>query len=120
MTSDRMPDDATPPPVSSTDVASDTMLRDYHDARRREDQWRIPQLLLALATPILTLLSVLFSMGSVGSYAMISGALAIVTGVGAALIAIEVWRWHRTAFGIVNRFRTERPGDASLLMKDPL
>jgi hypothetical protein len=126
---DRLPDDATPPPPPATPPptattpaagAGDALLRDYHDARRREDQWRIPQLLLALATPILTLLSVLFSMGSVGTYAMISGALALITGVGAALLAIEVWRWHRTAFEIVNRFRTERPGDASLLMKDPL
>ena len=126
MTSDRMPDDATPtstaapPPMSATTSTSDTLLRDYHDARRREDQWRIPQLLLALVTPILALISVLFVYGHQETYALISGALAIVTGVAAALIAIEVWRWHRTAFGIVNRFRTEHPGDASLLMKDPL
>ena len=133
MTSDRMPDDATPPPTASapppppppaassaTSAGSDTLLRDYHDARRREDQWRIPQVLLALATPVLALISVLFVYGHQETYAIIAGGLAIVTGAAAALIAIEVWRWHRTAFGIVNRFRTEHPEDASLLMKDPL
>ena len=130
MTSDRMPDDATPTSTAATTAAtpratvttddSDTMLRDYHDARRREDQWRIPQLLLALATPILALISVLFIYGNQETYALISGVLAIISGAAAALIAIEVWRWHRTAIGIVNRFRTERPADAALLMKDPL
>ena len=120
MTSDQMADPTpTPTPTPSTS-ATDSLLHDYHDARRREDQWRIPQLLLALAAPILSLISVLFAIGGVGTYAVISGALAIVTGAGAALVAIEVWRWHRTAFGIVNRFRTEHPGDVSLLMKDPL
>ena len=130
MTSDRMPDDATPtstaatieapPRATVTTADSDTMLRDYHDARRKEDQWRIPQLLLALATPVLALISVLFIYGNQETYALIAGVLAIISGAAAALIAIEVWRWHRTAIGIVNRFRTERPGDASLLMKDPL
>jgi hypothetical protein len=127
---DAIADDPTPPPAyvppptssapSASSTASDVLLRDYHDARRKEDQWRIPQVLLALATPILALISVLFVYGHQESYAIISGALAILTGVGAALIAIEVWRWHRTALGIVNRFRTEHPSDASLLMKDPL
>jgi hypothetical protein len=126
VTSDRMPDDATPmstaapAPATATTADSDTLLRDYHDARRREDQWRIPQLLLALATPILALISVLFIYGDQETYALISGVLAIISGAAAALIAIEVWRWHRTSIGIVNRFRTERPGDAALLMKDPL
>jgi len=106
--------------TATTTTAADSLLHGYHDARRREDQWRIPQLLLALATPVLSLISVLFAIGSVGTYAVIAGALAIVTGTAAALIAIEIWRWHRTAFGIVNRFRTEHPGDATLLMKDPL
>jgi len=99
---------------------ADVMLRDYHDARRHEDQWRTPQILLALATPLLTLLSVLFGMSHLDSYATISGAIAIVTGVGAALIGIEVWRWHRTAIGIANRFRTEHPGQLGLFLKDPL
>ena len=103
-------------PGSTTDV----MLRDYHDARRREDQWRIPQLLLALATPLLTLLSVLFSMSGAETYAMIAGAVAVITGVGAALIGVEVWRWHRAAIGIGNRFRTEHPGELGLFFKDPL
>ena len=133
MTSDRMPDDATPtstavPPTatatSTTTTAtadvSDTLLRDYHDARRKEDQWRIPQLLLALATPILALIGVLFIYGHQETYALICGVLATIAGTAAALIAVEVWRWHRMAIGIVNRFRTERPGDAALLMKDPL
>jgi ABC-type maltose transport system permease subunit len=98
----------------------DDLLRDYHDARRREDQWRIPQLLLALATPILALISVIFIMGGTDDFALISGALAIITGVGAALLAVEVWRSHRTAVSLVNRFRTEYPADAALLMKDPI
>ena len=136
MTDEPVPTTTTPPPsatmastttsttsttsTASTSSTADTLLRDYHDARRREDQWRIPQLLLALATPILALISVLFIYGHQETYAIISGALAMVTGIGAALLAAEVWRWHRTAFGIVNRFRTEHPGDAALLMKDPL
>ena len=122
MTSDQLPDPAvtTTPPEPTSSAASDSLLRDYHDARRREDQWRIPQLLLALAAPILSLISVLFAFGGNGTYAIVSGAVAIVAGAGAALVAIEVWRWHRTAFGIVNRFRQEHPGDVSLLMKDPL
>jgi hypothetical protein len=99
---------------------ADDLLRAYHDARRREDQWRIPQLLLALTTPILTLISVIFLMGGSEDFALISGALAIITGVGAALLAVEVWRAHRTAIGLVNRFRTEYPADAALLMKDPI
>jgi hypothetical protein len=96
------------------------LLRDYHDARRREDQWRIPQLLLALATPILAFISVAFLMAGSDQYAEISGALAIITGVGAALLAVEVWRWHRTAIGIGNSFRTTYPGEASRFLSDPL
>ena len=107
-------------PTTEIGGTTDAMLRDYHDARRREDQWRIPQILLALATPLLTLLSVLFNMAHAESYGMISGAVAVVTGVGAALIGIEVWRWHRTAIGIANRFRTEHPGELGVFFKDPL
>lgn len=99
---------------------ADDLLRAYHDARRREDQWRIPQLLLALATPVLALISVIFLMGGADDLALISGALAIITGVGAALLAVEVWRAHRDAIGLVNRFRTQYPADAALLMKDPI
>ena len=76
------------PPASGIPASSviDELLRDYHDARRREDQWRIPQLLLALVTPIVTLISVLFVLGHQEDYAVISGAVAIVTGTGAAQI----------------------------------
>lgn len=120
MTSEGLTDPTPTPAQSAGTSTADRLLHDYHDARRREDQWRIPQLLLALATPVLSLISVLFAIGGVGTNAVVTGALAIITGAGAALVAIEVWRWHRTAFGIVNRFRTEHPADTSLLMKDPL
>jgi hypothetical protein len=100
--------------------AVDDMLRDYHDARRREDQWRIPQIMLALATPILALISVVFTMGGAGDYATIAGALAVITGVGSALLAVEVWRWHRTAIGLANSFREAHPADRALLLNDPL
>ncbi len=111
---------ATPMTTDAAAPAADILLRDYHDARRREDQWRIPQLLLALVTPVLALVAALFSMGGNDSNATISAALTVITGVGAALLAVEVWRWHRTGLGIVNRFRTEFPADAALLLKDPL
>ena len=113
-----------PQPTVNTEIpftsGADDLLRDYHDARRREDQWRIPQLLLALVTPILALVSVLFTMGGETDYATISGAIAVVTGMGAALLAVEVWRWHRTAIGIGNSFRTTYPGEASRFLGDPL
>jgi hypothetical protein len=96
------------------------LLRDYHEARRREDMWRMPQILLALATPLLTLIALVFVLGGGGYSATISGALALITGTGAALLAVEVWRQHRLAIGILNRFRTEFPGDPALLMQDPL
>jgi hypothetical protein len=112
-----------PPPMAPearpSSVVED-LLRDYHDARRREDQWRIPQLLLALATPIVVLISTLFTLAGQKDYAFISGAVALVTATAAALLAIEVWRWHRSAIGIGNRVRTEYPADATLLLKDPL
>jgi hypothetical protein len=98
----------------------DSLLRDYHDARRREDQWRIPQLLLALSTPVLALLTVVFLMAGSEQYATISGALAIIIGAGAALLAVEVWRQHRTAIGIFNHLRTTYPAEGPLLLKDPL
>jgi hypothetical protein len=96
------------------------LLREYHDARRREDMWRIPQILLALVTPVLALIAVVFVMGGQGNEATISGALTIITGTAAALLAVEVWRQHRRAVGILNSFRTEFPADHALLMKDPL
>lgn len=98
----------------------DSLLRDYHEARRRQDQWRIPQLLLALATPILALIAVVFVMGGNGQYAAITLALVMVTGTGAALLAVEVWRQHRTAIGIWNHLRTEYPQGRDLMLKDPL
>ena len=104
--------------VSGT--AADSLLRDYHDARRREDQWRIPQLLLALATPLVALIAVLFSLAENNDAANIAGALAIITGTAAALLAIEVWRRHRIALSRVNEFRVAHPADAALLFKDPL
>jgi len=101
-------------------TTADSLLRDYHDARRREDQWRIPQLLLALVTPILALIAVLFSMSDNNGAANIAGALAIITGLGSALLAVEVWRWHRVALSRVNQFRIDHAAEAGLLLKDPL
>jgi hypothetical protein len=98
----------------------DSLLRAYHDARRREDQWRIPQLLLALVTPILVLISVVMLMGGARDSATIAGGLAIITGTGAALLAVEVWRQHRRAIGIFNNLRTAYPAEGALLLKDPL
>lgn len=88
----------TPISVSGGEAAA-TKLDDVAEARRREEQWRIPQLLTALVTPILGLISVIFNMMGSNTYANISGALAIVTGAAAALIAGEVWRLHRAANG---------------------
>ncbi len=104
---------------SVTGSSADSLLRDYHDARRREDQWRIPQLLLALATPILALIGVVMDIADLGS-ATIPVALAIITGTAAALIAVEVWRWHRIALSRVNQFRTEHAAEAGLLLTDPI
>ncbi|HEX2193874.1 MAG TPA: hypothetical protein VHK63_02800 [Candidatus Limnocylindria bacterium] len=103
--------------VSRTEA--DVLLRDYHDARRREDQWRIPQILLALATPIFALIAVVLDILNLGSPTA-AGALAVISGTAAALLAIQVWRWHRIALSRVNEFRTSYPEDAALLMKDPI
>jgi protein-S-isoprenylcysteine O-methyltransferase Ste14 len=100
--------------------ARDSMLRDYHDARRREDQWRIPQILLALVTPILGLMSTLWAYSGHGDYATIAGALAVITGVAAALLAVRVWRCHKTAIGLANSFQEEYTADRDLLLNDPL
>lgn len=101
-------------------TTAENVLRDFHDARRREDQWRIPQLLLALVTPILALIAILFSMADNNGAANIAGALAVITGTAAALLAVEVWRWHRIALSRINQFRTDHAAEAGLLLKDPL
>lgn len=99
---------------------ADAMLRDYHDARRKEEQWRIPQILLALVTPILAIIGMVLNVVNTATIANIAVALAVITGAAAALMAVEVWRWHRIATGTVNSFRTTYPSDAALLMKDPI
>ena len=99
---------------------ADALLRDYHDARRREEQWRIPQLLTALVTPILAIIGIVLNMMGSASTANIAVALSVITGLAAALLAVEVWRWHRIATGTVNTFRTTYPADAALLMQDPI
>ena len=104
---------------SVTATTADELLRDFHDARRREDQWRIPQLLLALATPIMALIAAVMDIANVGN-GFIALALAIITGTAAALIAVEGWRWHRLALSRVNQFRTEYPNEGTLLLKDPI
>jgi hypothetical protein len=114
--------DVTPADIRQTvsGTAADSLLRDYHDARRREDQWRIPQLLLALATPLIGLIAVVFSISDNNGATNIAVALTIITGTAAALLAIEVWRWHRIAMSRVNEFRLSHPAAAALLLKDPL
>jgi len=107
-------------PSDTSRLGADELLRDYHDARRREDQWRIPQILSALVAPVAMLISLLFLFGGMGTEAIASGAVGLVSGLASALLSVEVWRWHRTALSRVNRFRTDYPADAGLLMKDPL
>lgn len=109
----------TTPVAASGSASPDSVLRDYHEARRHEDQWRSPQLLTALVTPILAFIGLTFNLGGSESNANISIVLAIITGVGAALMAVESWRWHRTAASRLEEFRTQFPGDAALLMKQP-
>ena len=109
--------------MTASDVRNtnaDELLREYHDARRHEDQWRIPQLLTALASPVLAIVALLFHLSGSTDLTTVTLGLTIIAGAAAALLAVEVWRWHRTALGIVNRFRTEYPGEHALLMKDPL
>jgi len=110
---------ATPATAAASETA-DTVLRDYHEARRREEQWRIPQLLTALVTPVLVFIGLIFNLGGSNTNANISAVLALITGVGAALMAVEGWRWHRTATSRINDFRTQYPADAALLLKDPI
>jgi hypothetical protein len=98
---------------------ADVLLRDYHDARRREDQWRIPQLLLALIAPVMALIAVVLdTTGSADP--KVAGALAVITGVAAALLAVQVWRWHSMAVNLINRFRTDFSAESALLLKDPI
>ena len=87
---------ATPITVTSREQAL-SPASEHDEALRREEQWRIPQLLTALITPILGLIAVIFNMMGSNTYANISGGLAIVTGAAAALIAVEMWRLHRSA-----------------------
>ncbi|HEY8180369.1 MAG TPA: hypothetical protein VIH33_08205 [Candidatus Limnocylindria bacterium] len=96
--STREPAAAAPISVSG-DAATATQLADHDDAQRREEQWRMPQLLTALVTPILGMISIIFNMSGSNTYANISGVLAIVTGATAALIAVEMWRLRRAATG---------------------
>lgn len=96
----------------------DSLLRDFHDARRREDQWRIPQVLLVLVTPIFALIAAV--LGVTGGDSLVPIALTIITGTAGALITIENWRWHRIALSRVNQFRTSYAAEAALLMKDPM
>jgi hypothetical protein len=85
-------------PITVTSRESATSLASEHDeALRKEEQWRIAQLLTALVTPILGLIAVIFNMMGSNTYANISGGLSIVTGAAAALIAVEMWRLHRSA-----------------------
>ena len=82
-------------PVTGTSMA-DAPRRD-DDARMHEDQWRKAQLTLALLTPILAVIALMFNlMGSIDS-ANIALALTIITGAGAALTGTQVWRWSRMA-----------------------
>lgn len=91
----------------------------YRDARQQEDQWRIPQQLLTLVTPGLVLTSALLAYGNVG-WAAYAGAVGSVTATGAAILALRVGRWHRTAFEIANRLRTDDPVERAFLMDDAL
>jgi hypothetical protein len=87
---------ATPITVSSREpVASPAS--EHDEALRREEQWRIPQLLTALLTPVLGLIALIFNLVGSNVYANISGTLAIATGAAAALMAVEMWRLHRSA-----------------------
>ena len=99
---------------------SDALLRDYHDARRREEQWRIPQLLTALLTPVVALIGAVLTIMGNDSEAYVAVVLAVIIGTAAALMAVQVWRWHHIATGILNTFRTTYPADAGTLMKDPI
>jgi hypothetical protein len=85
-------------PATATTPA-DAPLRDDLDARMREDQWRTPELALMLLTPILAVIALMLNlMGSPGN-ANVALALTIITGVGAALIGIQIWRLRRIAIG---------------------
>ena len=89
---------ATPISVSGS-AAATSVPSATQEAKQQEEQWRIPQLLTALVTPILGLLSVIFNLSGINNYANIAGVLAIVTGATAALIAVAMWRSDRAATG---------------------
>ena len=99
-------------------VRSQVLLQIYEDARRREDQWRIPQHLLALVTPILVFIAVLLAHGN-ADLAIRAGAVGIVTATGAALFAIQVAHWHHQANWTARRLRSEYRVDAAVLLSEP-
>ena len=88
---------AATPISASGGTAAATQSSANQEARQSEEQWRIPQLLTALVTPILGLMTVIFNLSGVNTYANIAGVLAIVTGAAAALIAVAMWRSHKAA-----------------------
>jgi hypothetical protein len=89
---------ATPISASGGQAAA-TMPSASQAARESEEQWRMPQLLTALVTPILGLMTVIFNLSGVNTYANIAGILAIVTGAAAALMSVAMWRSDRAAAG---------------------
>ena len=86
-------------PISVSGSAATSVPNATQAAKQQEEQWRIPQLLTALVTPILGLISVIFNLSGINNYANIAGVLAIVTGATAALIAVAMWRSDRAATG---------------------
>ena len=90
---------AATPISTSGGTAAATVPSNSQAAGQTEEQWRIPQLLTALVTPILGLMTVIFNLSGVNTYANIAGVLAIVTGAAAALISVAMWRSHRAAAG---------------------
>lgn len=105
--------------ASASSTRPQVLLHIYQDARRREDQWRIPQHLLAFATPILVFMAVLLAHGN-AALAIRAGAVGMVTATGAALFAIKAARWHRTSDWIANKLRTEYPLEPDVLRNGPL
>ena len=89
----------------------------YRDAREQENQWRIPQQLLTFVTPGLVLLSALLAYGNAG-WAASAGAVGSVTATGAAILALRVGRWHRTAGEVAYRLRNENPLELASLVDD--
>lgn len=80
----------------------------FRDARQQADRWRTPQQLLTLVTPSLVFMTALLAYGNAG-WAASAGAVGSVTATGAAILALRVGRWHRTAGEIASRLPTENP-----------